>query len=96
MIEEITIADAQKQFSALVERTFSSGERFILKISEKPVAAIVSLNDLNLIKSQEEMKAEGTLIAAAGAWSKFESLDQIIQSIYQNRLNNLDRTVEFE
>ncbi|MCI0515937.1 type II toxin-antitoxin system Phd/YefM family antitoxin [candidate division KSB1 bacterium] len=96
MIEEITITDAQKQLSELVARTFSSGARFILKKRIKPIAAIVSLNDLDLIKARDQMKAEDTLVTAAGAWSEFESLEQIVQLIYQNRLSNSDREMQFK
>ena len=94
MTEEIDIATAQKHLSEIINRTSSSGTRFILKKRQKPLAAIVSIGDLSNIKLEENFEKKGTLLGASAAWADFESLDEIVQDIYLARLLSVDRAVE--
>lgn len=95
MTEEINIATAKKHLSAIINRASSSGTRFILKKRQKPIAAIISIRDLENIKIEENFEMKGTLLGASKAWTEFESLDEIIQDIYLARLVSVDRAVEF-
>lgn len=94
MTEEIDIATAQKHLSEIINRTSSSGTRFILIKHQKPLAAIVSIRDLSNIKLEENFEKKGTLLGASKAWAEFESLDQIMEDIYLARLASVDRAVE--
>jgi prevent-host-death family protein len=94
MTEEINIANAKKRLSEIIDRASSSGTRFILKKRKKPIAAIVSIRDLDNIKLKENFEKKGTLLKASEAWAEFESLEEIIQDIYLVRLLSVDRAVE--
>jgi prevent-host-death family protein len=94
MTEEINIANAKKHLSEIINRASSSGTRFILNKRKKPVAAIISIRDLENIKTKEIFEKKGTLLQASEAWAEFESLDEIIQDIYLARLLSVDRAVE--
>lgn len=56
MIKEISMSKAEKKFSELVDRATDSGARFILKKGNKAVAAIINLEDFNLIKKKAILK----------------------------------------
>ena len=50
----VTVADAKNHFSDLLRRAEYGGERFIVERHGKPVAVIVSTDDLKRLESLEE------------------------------------------
>ena len=64
----ISVADAKSHFSELVARSAHSHERFIITRRDKPVAALVSLDDLKIIEQHQERQG---LAAVAGKWPDF-------------------------
>ena len=94
MIKEISIGEAKRKFSEILNSTYSSGTRFILVKQKTPVAAIVNIDDLSLIDSKNNGEELGTLTAAQGIWAELDSLDQIIQDVYNMRIESIDREVE--
>jgi prevent-host-death family protein len=71
----ISVADAKSHFSELVARSAHSHERFIITRRDKPVAALVSLDDLKILEQHQERQG---LAAVAGKWPDFaEAADGI-------------------
>ncbi len=94
MTETINIADAKKRLSELMSRVAYNRERFLVQRRGKPMAALVSAEDL-VVLEQQHAPVQG-LLAAVGAWADFEELDQVIKDIYRQREQAQDRPVLFD
>ncbi len=67
----ISIAEAKSHISELIAKSQHSRKRFILTRRDKPVAAIVSLEDLQWLEQREERQG---LAAIAGQWQGFDEV----------------------
>ena len=83
MTETINVADAKKHLSELMSRVAYNRERFLVQRRGKPMAALVSAEDLILLE-QQEAPARG-LLSAAGARADFDGFDLMIENIYLQR-----------
>ena len=83
MAETINVADAKKRLSELMSRVAYNQERFLVQTRGKPMAALVSAEDLALLEEQK-IPAPG-LLAAAGACADFDEFDLMIENIYVQR-----------
>lgn len=92
MIKAIGVAEAKRRFSEFTSRILFRGERFIIKRKGKPVAALVSIDDLKKIENVS--RKEKGLLASIGAWEDFENLDEVVEEIYKSRQTAVDRKVE--
>jgi prevent-host-death family protein len=63
MTREIPVTQARGELSDLVSRVAFSGERVSLTRHGKPVAALVSAADLELLESLEQERAAGFSVA---------------------------------
>ena len=91
MVRTVSVAEAKRDFSEVMTRAAHKGERFIIARRGKPMAALVSMEDLRQLAPASE-KPRG-LLASAGAWSDFRNLDQVIEEIYRSRRRAMDRKV---
>ena len=89
-----SVADAKKNLSELMSRAAYNNERFLIQRRGKPMAALVSVEDLARLE-QETTAPEG-LLAAVGAWADFDGLEEIIEDIYRQREQAQDRPVSLE
>ncbi len=89
-----SVADAKKHLSELMSRVAYNGERFLILRRGKPMAALVSAEDLARLE-QQPAAAKG-LLAAVGAWADFDDLDQVVEDIYRHRDQAQDRPVSLE
>ena len=89
-----SVADAKKNLSELMSRTAYNNERFLIQRRGKPMAALVSVEDL--ARLEQETTAPKGLLAAVGAWGDFDNLEQIIEDIYLQREQAQDRPVSLE
>jgi len=94
MANTIGVGDAKKRFSELMGRAAYRGERFLIKRRGRPMAALVSAEDLERLE-QEPVSARG-LLAALGSWSDYEDLDSMVSDIYRQRETAQDRPVAIE
>jgi prevent-host-death family protein len=92
MQKSIGVAEVKRHFSEILNDVSIDGKHFIIERKGKPVAAMVSVKDLELIK--ERIKEKKGLLAALGAWEDFERLDSIIEDIYRKRERARDRKVK--
>ena len=94
MISILGVGDAKKRLSELMSRAAYRGERFLIQRRGRPMAALVSAEDLEQLE-QEPAAAKG-LLAAAGAWADYEELDEVVRDIYHQRETARDRPVAIE
>lgn len=83
MTETINVADAKKHLSELMSRVAYNGERFLVQRRGKPMAALVSAEDLVMLEQQEAPAR--SLLSAAGACAGFDDFDLMIENIYSKR-----------
>jgi prevent-host-death family protein len=74
----VSVAEAKSHFSDLVARSEHGRERFIITRRDKPVAALVSLEDLRVIEQYRERQG---LAAIAGRWPGFAEVAEAIGDI---------------
>lgn len=67
----ISVAKAKSHISELIAKSQFSHERFIITKRDKPVAALVSLDDLKVLEQYEEKQG---LAAIAGKWKGFDEV----------------------
>ena len=89
-----SVADAKKNLSELMSRTAYNNERFLIQRRGKPMAALVSVEDL--ARLEKDTAAPKGLLAAVGAWGDFDDLEEIIEDIYRQREQAQDRPVDLE
>jgi prevent-host-death family protein len=94
MTSVLGVGEAKKRLSELMSRVVYRGERFLIRRRGRPMAALVSADDL--ARLEQEPAAPGGLLAAVGAWGDFEELDEVVQDIYQQRKRARDRAVALD
>ena len=70
-LTNVSVAKAKAHLSELIAKSSFGHERFVITRRNKPVAALVSLEDLQIIEQHEERQG---LISVAGKWSDFEEV----------------------
>ena len=90
----ISVADAKKHLSELMSRVAYNKERFLIQRRGKPMAALVSAEDL--ARLEEQPKGQHGLLATVGAWADFEGLDEMIEDIYRQRGQAQDRDIALD
>ena len=90
----MSVADAKKRLSELMSRVAYNSERFLIERRGKPMAALVSAEDLARL-DQQPKPVEG-LLGAVGACADFDELDLMIENIYLQRERAEDRAVTLD
>jgi len=67
----ISIAQTKSHLSELIARSAHAHERFIITRRDKPVAALVSIDDLKIIEQHEARRG---LAEVASAWPGFDEV----------------------
>ena len=80
----ISVAKAKSHISELIAKSQYSHERFIITKRDKPVAALVSLDDLKVLEQHEEKQG---LAAIAGKWQGFDEVVDAMGEIETLRAN---------
>ncbi|RUM94503.1 MAG: type II toxin-antitoxin system Phd/YefM family antitoxin [Thiothrix sp.] len=78
----ISVAEAKARISELLAKSQHSHERFVITRRNKPVAALVSLEDLLMIEQQEERQG---LASIAGQWQGFQEIEEAMSDIQELR-----------
>jgi len=79
---KVSIADTKSHLSEFISRSGHSHERFIITRRNKPVAALVSIDDLRIIEQHEERQG---LAAVAGSWPGFDEVAVALGDILELR-----------
>jgi prevent-host-death family protein len=94
MPKKVSVANAKRDFSEIVNRVSLRGERFIIERRGKPMAVLVSVADMQVLESSSSEKKNKGLLAAVGAWSGFPKMDHVVKEIYEARNRSKDRPVK--
>ena len=78
----ISVANAKSHLSELIAKSSYGHERFVITRRNKPVAALVSLKDLQIIEQHEERQG---LASVAGRWKGFDEVAENIEDISKLR-----------
>ncbi|MCI5137446.1 MAG: type II toxin-antitoxin system Phd/YefM family antitoxin [Candidatus Electrothrix sp. AR1] len=78
----VSVANAKSHLSELIAKSCYAHERFIITKRDKPVAALVSLEDLQIIEQHEERQGLASLV---GQWKDFEEVGEQISDLHQLR-----------
>jgi prevent-host-death family protein len=93
MPRKIGVAEVKKNFSVVLSEVSLNGEHFIIEKKGKPVAAMVSIRELELLEGLRQKKTKG-LLAAIGAWEDFDDLEETIAAIVESRQTSKTRPVD--
>lgn len=72
----VSVADAKKRFSDYINRSALGGCRVIITKRNRPVAALVSLKDLQDLEQVEKRRGLSALI---GTWEGFDEVADAIE-----------------
>ncbi len=81
-MSKVSVANVKSHLSEFIARSSFGHERFVITMRNKPVAALVSLEDLLIIEQHEERQG---LIAVAGKWAEFEEVGLSLEELRQVR-----------
>lgn len=97
MTERISSADAKAHFAKIVTRVAEARACYVIERRGKPLAAVVSIDDLNIL-DKEPRPAERTvgMLALVGAWRDIpdEEIDSLVRDIYTERERDKGRPVD--
>jgi prevent-host-death family protein len=94
MLNKMGVAEVKKHFSVVISRVSLNKEQFVIEKKGKPMAAVVSIEDLEIIEGLKKTEKRKGLLAAIGAWEDFDNFDKIITQIYDGRIESKDREIE--
>ncbi|MBI4317143.1 MAG: type II toxin-antitoxin system Phd/YefM family antitoxin [Chloroflexi bacterium] len=99
MAKTVSAAQAKAQLSALMGRVAYAGEHYVIERRGKPIAALVSVHDLEELEwgratSERPLGA----LALVGAWRELDDqeMDKMVAAIYAERERDTRRAVEIE
>jgi prevent-host-death family protein len=96
--EKVRATVAKAQLSALMARAGYAGERFIIERRGRPLAALVSVEDLERLEEEQNATTSRSLgaIALTGAWGESDEkdLDAVFDEIYAEREYDTGRSVD--
>ncbi len=74
----VSIAEIKSRLSDYIARSVHGHERIIITKRNRPVAALVSIDDLRKLEQTEERQG---LAAVVGKWQDFEEVAESLQDI---------------
>jgi prevent-host-death family protein len=99
MTSVLGVGEAKKRFSELMSRVTYGRERFLIRRRGRPMAALVSADDLARLEQEPASVAppQGAL-ALVGAWREVDDQEMaaIIADIYAERDRDMGRPVSLE
>ena len=99
MAERISSARAKAQLPSLVAQVAYGGKHFIIERRGTPLAALVSVEDLERLEQGLVPSAQPKgALALVGAWKDVgdEEIDKFIKDIYAARAADTGRAVDLE
>lgn len=94
--KRISAAQAKAKLSELLARVSLTEERYVIERRGKPVAALVSVEDLKRLDTAGASEDEGPkgLLALRGLWADIltdEEIDEFVHHIYAERIRDKGR-----
>jgi prevent-host-death family protein len=78
----VSVAETKSHLSEIIAKSAHGHERFIITRRDKPVAAIVSLDDLKIIEQYQERQGLATV---ASSWPDFEEVAKALLDLTELR-----------
>lgn len=75
---QVSVAEIKSHLSEYIARSVHGHERFIITRRNKPVAALVSIEDAAILNQHEERQGLATVV---GSWPEFEELSEFIDDL---------------
>ena len=100
MVISLNTAEIKARLSELISRVAFHHERLIVLRRGKPMAAMVSIEDLRRLEALEASDANHQdqnahpVMRAYGGWAEREDLDELVAEIYANREVASGREIE--
>ena len=96
----VSAARVESALPDLMSEVADGGQRVIIEKGGRPIAALVSVDDLELIERARvaDARPEGAM-ALVGAWSGLvedEEIDEMVRHIYARRSGDTGRFVNLE
>ncbi|MBA7674372.1 hypothetical protein ES703_82586 [subsurface metagenome] len=88
----ISVAEAKSHFSEYISKVAYADKRIIITKRGKPIAALVSVEEIKKLKSSKEVKGLGEIIEK---WADFEDIEDNIKKAYLKRSKDKGRDVSF-
>ena len=90
MLSSISTVEIKAHLAAWLNRVASKKERLVVLRRGKPVAALVSLEDLHRLEELDAHQDETTatshpIMRAFGGWADRDDLDDLLAEIYADR-----------
>jgi prevent-host-death family protein len=83
-MQKVSVATAKSHLSELIAKSAYHNEKIIITRRNKPIAALVSIDDLRIIEQHEERKG---LASIAGKWTGFDEISIHIEDLDSIRAN---------
>jgi prevent-host-death family protein len=80
--EIISVVEAKKRFSEIINRSAYSDCRIIITKRNRPVAAVINMEDLQSLEQSNKRKG---LMEVIGKWQGFDELQDVIDSAVKDR-----------
>jgi len=80
--EMISVVEAKKRFSEIINRSAYSDCRIIITKRNRPVAAVINMEDLQSLEQSNKRKG---LMEVIGKWQGFDELQDAIDNAVENR-----------
>ena len=80
--EIISVVEAKKRFSEIINRSAFSDCRIIITKRNRPVAAVINMEDLQSLEQSNKRKG---LMEVIGKWQGFDELQDAIDNAVQDR-----------
>ena len=99
MVKRVSAAQAKAQLSALAAEVAYGGQHVIIERRGKPLAALVSVGDLERLEQDQATSARPRgALALVGAWREVKNreLESLIAGIYAQREKDKGRPVTLE
>lgn len=98
MAKSFSTADIKARLSEMISKVVYSRERVVVLRRGKPVAALVSLEDLQRLElldfATHEQLVSHPIMRAFGGWADREDLDDLVAELYDAREAATGREVE--
>ena len=96
MATPVDLGDAQTRLAELAGNAEAEHVRYLIRSGGRPVAAIVSVTDLERLGCAPHTAPPEGLLAAAGALADFPEFEEIMRQVVVERAVALDRDVDLE
>ena len=99
MATRVSVAQAKAELSALMAAVAYQGQRVVIERRGKPMAALVSVDDLEQIDGERATSARPRgALALIGAWGDLDDreIEAMVADIYAAREQDTGRPVELE